>query len=127
MWYEYVDKNRFLLNLYNSIPILANVGIHELKLSEEGDRLTLKFDMPQYADNPPKKWIEANYNRTIVELDFFCIKEICLNTVNRDYKGDIEISKQNDGFLHLDIHGNVQVHLIAEACLLQSVTGYFYE
>jgi hypothetical protein len=95
MWYEFIDKNRFLLNLYNSVPSLLNVDIQQLNISDTGDRVTLKFNMPYYADNPPKKWIDANYNATVVQLDFFCAKEINFKSSNGKYHGNIEICKDN--------------------------------
>ncbi|MCB2355757.1 Imm50 family immunity protein [Clostridium estertheticum] len=127
MWYEYIDKNRFLLNLYNSIPSLIDVDIHQLNISDTGDRVTLKFNMPYYADNPPKKWVDSKYNTTVVELDFFCAKEISFKSTNGNYHGDIQICKDSDGLIHLDILGNMEVHLIAEACLMQAIDGYCYE
>lgn len=127
MWYEFIDRNRFLLNLYNSVPLLLNVDIQQLHILDNGDRVTLKFNMPYYADNPPKKWIDANYNTTVVQLDFFCTKEINFKSINGKYSGNIEICKDHDGFIHLDIQGGVEVHLIAEASLIQSIDGYYHE
>jgi Immunity protein 50 len=72
MWYEFIDKNRFLLNLYNSVPSLLNVDIQQLNISDIGDRVTLKFNMPYYADNPPKKWIDANYNNSSATRFLLC-------------------------------------------------------
>ena len=70
MWHESLDKNVFISNLYNEIPELKNVRIAQIKIVDEGDRVTLVFDMPYFADKPPKKWIDAGYNTTIVYLDF---------------------------------------------------------
>lgn len=127
MWYELIDKNRFLLNLYNPVPSLLNVDIQQLSITDEGDRVSLKFIMPYYADNPPKKWIDAKYNATVVHLDFFGVKDINLKATNRKYNGNIEIYKDNYGLINLEIQGGIEVYLIAEACLLQSIDGYCHE
>lgn len=124
MWYEFIDKNKFLLKLYNSIPLLLNVDIQQLDLSDYGSRITLKFNMPNYADNPPKKWIDANYNTAMIQLDFFCVRKINFKSSDRKYYGNIEIYKDIDSFIYLDIQGSIELHLIAEACVLQSIEGY---
>lgn len=107
-----------MLSLYKSVPSLINVDIHQLNILDRGDRLTLKFNMPYYTDNQPKKWIDSKYNTTVIELDFFCIKEINFKSVNNNYHGDIEIYKDNDGLIHLNIQGSIEVYLTAEACLV---------
>lgn len=54
MWHEALDKNIAICNLYNKVPELKNVRIAEINILQEGDKVSIKFDMPSHADNPPK-------------------------------------------------------------------------
>src|SRR5699024_12716099 len=61
--------------------------------SNEGRKVTIEFDMPFYAENPPKKWMNLGFNSILVEVDFFDIHEIDLQSIESKYRADIEIYK----------------------------------
>lgn len=111
--------------IYTSVPTLKNLRIEKIEISREGDRVTLGFDLPFFADKPPKKWIERSYTTTFVELDFFDIQEVSIKARSNTYRGDIDISKdeQTDFFI-VNITGTVEVKIIAGSGLIQSVNGY---
>ena len=54
MWYNYLDNNKFLLTLYESVPMLLDVQITKLNISDSGNRITIALKMPCYPDYPPK-------------------------------------------------------------------------
>ncbi|MCY8116743.1 immunity 50 family protein [Bacillus spizizenii] len=123
MWHEALDKNIAICNLYNEVPELKNVRIAEINILQEGDKVSIKFDMPSHADNPPKKWNILSYNTTIVEIDLFEIKEISIKSLSRNYSGNIEIEKIDED-IEVNITGTVEAKIIAVTGLVQSVGGY---
>jgi hypothetical protein len=123
MWYNNLDKNFFIKNLYKDIPKMINTRIDKINIHNQGDRISISFDMPYFADNPPKKWIEANYNTVCVHLDFFDIKNIELTSKERTYIGNIDIKKEDD-YLIINISGSVQACITAGGGMIQSVTAY---
>ncbi|WP_252231574.1 MULTISPECIES: hypothetical protein [unclassified Clostridium] len=54
MWYDCLDNNKFLRTLYNSVPMLGEVQITKLAISDSGNRITIAFKMPFYPESPPK-------------------------------------------------------------------------
>lgn len=124
MWYDCLDNNKFLLTLYESVPILVDVQITKLAISDSGNRITIAFKMPFYPDSPPKKWKERNYNSVIVEFDFFSISTLNINTNTNYYIGNIEIKRTESELIDITISGNIDVQFQAEAGLIQSVEGY---
>ena len=76
MWYDLLDNNIYITKLYNKVPNLVDIKINEMNILEEGDKVRIVFDLSSYADNPPKKWIQSEYNTTVVEIDLFEIQEI---------------------------------------------------
>ena len=124
MWYEGLERNFFISKLYSQIPELVNVRIYSLKILDEGDRITLSFDMPLYADKPPEKWVNQGYNKVFVEIDFFDVHELWFKSDERRYRGDVKIVQDTGGMFTVEINGTVQAKIKASVGVLQSVNGY---
>ena len=112
------------MNLYNEIPQLTNVRISQIKILDEGDRVSLIFDMPYFADRPPKKWMALGYNTAIVQLDFFEVKEVMIKSNSSTYRGSIEIVKEKDDTILVNVLGSVEAKIKAGIGIIQSVEGY---
>ena len=124
MWYESLEKNLFIKNLYSEIPELNNVRIDAIRMVDEGRKITLNFIMPFYADKPPVKWAGLGYNAVFVELDFFDAQELCLKSNKDKFKGNISIEKNEEGKFIVDISGSFEMKLVADYGMIQSVSGY---
>ncbi|WP_353847555.1 Imm50 family immunity protein [Clostridium sp. CMCC3677] len=123
-WYDCLDNNKFLITLYNSVPMLGEVQITKLAISDSGNRITIAFKMPFYPESPPKKWKERNYNSAMLELDFFAISMLNINANTNYYIGNIEIKRTENQLIDITISGNINVQFQAESGLIQSVEGY---
>ncbi|WP_041964384.1 Imm50 family immunity protein [Mesobacillus selenatarsenatis] len=125
MWYEHFTDNKFISMIYTKVPTLKNLRIEKIEISREGDRLTVGFDLPFFADKPPKKWIEGRYTTTFVELDFFDIQEVSIKASSNTYRGDIDICKdEQTDLLIVNITGTVEAKIIAGSGIIQTVNGY---
>ncbi|MDQ0271295.1 Imm50 family immunity protein [Cytobacillus purgationiresistens] len=127
MWYEALERNNFLVNLYNKLPELEDVRISEINIHDEGRIVAIRFDMPRYAERPPEKWEDLGNNTVCVRVDLSAVKEITLNSGSSDYKGNIEIFKNDPESIIVKITGTVNALIKAESGFIQSVTGYFNE
>ncbi|WP_165861098.1 hypothetical protein [Paenibacillus paeoniae] len=57
MWYEVLERNYFLVSLYEQVPELKDVRIAEVNILDEGRVVAVNFDMPYYAkDHPRSGW-----------------------------------------------------------------------
>ncbi|MBD5798655.1 hypothetical protein BHU24_23950 [Bacillus pseudomycoides] len=124
MWYSNLEGNRFISNLYNEAPSLLDVRIVAVKIEDEGKKISINFNMPKFADNPPKKWKDLNYNTVFVQLDFFDVQELTLKSSNDKYRGDINIELDKDGNFNINISGSVCMNIKADYGIIQSVSGY---
>ncbi|MBZ4222686.1 Imm50 family immunity protein [Bacillus wiedmannii] len=124
MWYSNLEGSRFISNLYNEAPSLSDVRIVAVKIEDEGKKISVNFNIPKFADNPPKKWEDLNYNTVFVQLDFFDIQELTLKSSNNKYRGDINIELDKDGKFNINILGSVCMNLKADYGIIQSVSGY---
>ncbi|MDE5778059.1 MAG: immunity 50 family protein [Lachnospiraceae bacterium] len=124
MWLDFLDKNRFLLSLYNEIPDLKKVEILQFRIDCDRNNVELVFVMPRYGDNPPEKWKEKNCNLVLVEIDFVAIKNLKFKLNCSNYIGDIDIFVDEKGLVNLSIKGDINVSLLAELGFIQKVEGY---
>lgn len=125
MWHEDLDGNVFLSNLYNEVPPLLDVRIVAIKVEDEGRKISISFNMPKFADNPPRKWGDLNYNTVFVELAFYDLQELVIKSLgNEKYRGDIRIENDNEDKLNINISGAVDMGLKADFGKIQSVSGY---
>jgi hypothetical protein len=125
VWYDVLERNNFLVSLYNKLPELKNVRIAEMNIHDEGRIISIKFDMPYYAERPPKKWVELGDNTVSVRIDLSAVQEINLNSGSSDYRADIEILKDESELIVVRITGTVNALIKADSGFVQSVTGYF--
>ena len=89
MWYDGIDRNTFIKQIYTKVPELLNVRIDAISLKRDGTEVSVVFDMPVYPDNPPEKW---NGNNTVsIEISFFVISEFKLEMKDRYMYGNIDI------------------------------------
>ena len=124
MWSDYLQKNRFLISLYDNMPILNNVRITQFRVSCDGNRVELVFDMPIYANNQPRKWEEHKCDTVIVQIDFESIENLDFKLKCTNYIGDIDIYVDKNKKLNLNIRGDIEVNLLAELGFIQKVEGY---
>jgi len=124
MWFEILDGNRFIINLYVKVPELKNVRIEGIKIHNEGRKVTIEFDMPFYAEIPPKRWMNLGFNSILVEVNFFDIHEINLQSIESKYRADIKIYKDEIDLINMKISGSLNAFIKADTGIIQSVRGY---
>src|SRR5690625_439171 len=124
MWHKHLDNNYIISKLYDEVPEIINTEILHIQVNHEGDKLTILFMMPKYADNPPEKWNSLSYNSAIVELDFYEVEELSLTYNGKEFmSGDIKIELNDNELLDVSISGTVDVSFKAYAGLIQFVKG----
>lgn len=123
MWYEYIDNVIFLKKLYCQVPELVHVQIDKISLEDEGTKVAIVFDMPNFADNIPEKWHNLGYNSLCIEVDFWYIYDFQMSKNHLLMNGDISINKEDD-LIHVFIKGTVNCQFKAECAIIQKVSGY---
>jgi len=122
MWCDNLANTIFLRKLYKEVPALEDVRIASVVAGDEGNRISVVFDMPKYADHPPEKW--EGCNTAIVETDFCGITKFHINTTSNTYRGDIRIEKNAEGLLEVSVKGNLELDITAEFGMIQNVRAY---
>ena len=124
MWHRVLERNQFISRLYHEVPKLINVRIVGIKITDEGRRVSLHFNMPKFAENPPAKWKISGYNTVFVELDFFDIQELKVSYSKENLMGNIILEKNEQDKFKVRISGAVNMELVADIGIIQTVSGY---
>jgi len=125
MWYDILSDNVFIKKLYNKVPELTDVRIFEMNIQNEGNKISITFDLPYYADYPPQKWINLKHNTVIVRVDFFLIHELNMQASSYDFfRGNIEMFLDENKLVNVKISGSLKANFIANSGLIQYVKAY---
>src|SRR5690625_1019051 len=127
MWHKVINENKFISLLYDEVPELINVNIINVKLEDQGRKVSLLFVMPEYADHPPKKWHRLKYNSIVVELNFFDVNDLSFTSTNKDLSGDISIESNDHNTLNTHLSVTLTLNLKASGRLIQKMEGYIDE
>ncbi|ULO08510.1 hypothetical protein H1230_06800 [Paenibacillus sp. 19GGS1-52] len=132
MWADELDEHQqiFLESLFDTVPQLNSVSIIELKI-EYGDSVSIRFDLPEYAENPPQKWTSQGYNTVQIQLDFSEVIniDIQLNRSSNINKliNNIEIYKDKEEIINIKLDGSFKGIITAKYGFIQSIQGYINE
>lgn len=124
MWHKVLERNQFISSLYQEVPKLINVRIVAIKITDEGRRVSINFNMPKFADNAPSKWHNSGYNTVFIELDFFDVEEFSVSYCKENLRGTINIEKNEEDKFNVVISGFVNMNLVAHIGMIQAVSGY---
>ncbi|MGW6395867.1 Imm50 family immunity protein [Streptomyces sp. NPDC055103] len=76
-------------------PELVSVPLHAVDLNREGPTLSLRFDMPTFPENPPKKWAAQGFNTVQVTLTLGGVRNVSLSGFTADPVVDVAMSAGN--------------------------------
>ncbi len=125
MWKEIAKKDKFLQSLYYEIPCLNNILIYDFNINRLYNDINIRFSLPLFADKPPKKWVQNEFNTVMIELKFCVIKDLeikCDGGVNTFC--NIDIQEETDGLYMINLSGDIVSNFKAEECMVLRANGY---
>lgn len=98
-------------------PSLTDVEVHDLLLGRDGPSLLVRFDLPDYPAEPPRKWVEAEANRVQLRLRAVEVRALTVNGVGWATATAMTLQPE-DGAVRLRLGG-------ADTCL-DALVGWVY-
>lgn len=123
MWYEKVDNIQFLHRLYNDIPNLKGIILHDLCVYEQGDKVTILFELPRLPDKMPIKWEKNKYNTIICKIDFYNVLKFSVFINNKLRISNIDLEKDVEKII-IKIDGSINALIEAKYAMIQKIDGY---
>lgn len=91
-----IDKKQINSIYGDELPSLERTDLHEVIFHRDGPKITLRFNLDKYPNNPPKKWVMQEFNTAQVQLTLLDVKDVTLSGwVGTNYIVDIHVEKCN--------------------------------
>ncbi|GDY34055.1 Imm50 family immunity protein [Gandjariella thermophila] len=127
-WLDLLEDAASVRSIYNDqSPALDPIRLHEISLHTDGGRATLRFDLPEYPESPPKKWRLQGFNTVQVELMLIEIRELSLRGWNSAIDGRMSLARESDGVRVTMSTDSVRIDIKAAWATVVKVAAYLSE
>jgi len=116
-----VENDAFITGLYGALPKFECVNIHQINLNWDGPRANIIFDLNDFPDNPPRKWM--GFNTVQLEITAFPLLEVGVGRYSSGNICNINIEKK-DNIFFLRITGDSEVNIVASSVCVNKVSAY---
>lgn len=128
-WPNLLTDSKSIDRIYgNETPSLTSVDLHELIFHRDGPRISLRFDLPDYPTNPPKKWLSNGFNTTQLCLELLDVHFSELSGWTKtSYISDIDLSKE-ENHVKIEIKSDsFTMSAKAKFAYISNISGYLKE
>lgn len=126
LWTDYLISSKYIDSIYHeNKPNLNNVDIHEIIFHRDGPKVSIRMNLNEYPENPPKKWLFQKFNTVQLTLALIDIKEVSMSGwVDTNYIADVKIDKIDEGVC-VNLTGiNLNLMVRASYIDVESIVAY---
>ena len=124
-WIDHLNNKLPIKSIYSLAPSLVNVRLHEVRLHQDGPRVSLRLDLNEFPDNPPRKWVAGKFNRAQLTLVLIGIDDFQMTGWNLNNIGELMIDGCSVG-IHLKFSGPcLGINCTAQFVEVEKISGYF--
>lgn len=125
-WLSLLPNPTFMKMLFDEPPSLQGFNLLEVRLDRGGPTISLRGDIREFADHPPRKW-NADANSVQVTLEVYGLQYVRVEGWKTQNFVDIEIEElsKNPPLVRLVAH-NDEIHVEAKGLGLDvsDITAY---
>ncbi|MGV9319727.1 Imm50 family immunity protein [Streptomyces sp. NPDC003660] len=104
-------------------PPLSSVRIREVSLREDGPTVVLRFDLPVFPNEAPKKWVTQGFNTVQLEISFSGIRSLVIEGLGTEVVADVALS-EGDGVTLVVASSAMRVEAVAQTAFLSNISAY---
>ena len=126
-WTNLLLDSTSLKNFFCHEPLLEGITLFEINLRRDEPNCEMRFTLPEFPSNPPKKWQTSGFNRIQVTLQLISVARIELTGWSVDNVGNMTIEK-NDELITIEFRRIDSVFICeSEFINLSKISGYQQE
>lgn len=123
-WTQHLGNKLPIEAVYSQTPSLRNVRLHEIRLHQDGPQVSLRLDLNEFPDKPPRRWTAEGFNRAQLTLVLIDVSKFEMEGWNRDNIGDLAI-EERDGNVCLElVSESVRIVCCAKFLEVEKLSGY---
>jgi hypothetical protein len=123
-WTKLLTDAIYVQRIYSRPPDLSKVSLYEAVLDRDASMLKLRFDVYDYPDKPPEKWIARRFNCVQFTLVVIDISKLYITGWMHDIIGCIKIEKIDSGVRVMFSSEGVRIECEGRFLSLSKVTGF---
>ncbi len=124
-WVDLLDRAEFLRILFAEAPSLHLVRVFEIDLHQDGPRVHVTFELNEFPEKPPPKWLKWGANQVQVRLMGVGVRDLELRGWTANNIATIEIvSGTPDGVLFTATGVGFQFRGVFDQIFVDNVTAY---
>lgn len=111
--------------LFPKAPSLHCARVFEVVLHQDGPRALIRFDLNEFPEQPPTKWMQSHANKVQVRLMCIGIRELEIRGWSANNIADIEILAAGSDGVRIVVDGaGFHFEAIFEHVAIDSVSAY---
>ena len=123
-WADYLsDFNKLKAIFGDKPPSLKDVDLHDVVLDRDGPKVILRFDVSEFPEAPPTKWLVSGFNRVQLKLMVLGIQDLSIQGWGTRCRCDISISFDDKRIL-LEIDDVIKIRIEGDHLLLEGINAY---
>ena len=124
-WTNHLGNKLPVESIYSKAPSLDQLRLHEVRLHQDGPRISLRLDLNEFPDKPPKKWIAGKFNQAQLTLVLIDIDSFRMDGWGLSNIGELSL-KDCDAGVHLQFNGaSTQIDCTAQFLEVEKISGYY--
>lgn len=109
------------------LPTTRGVVVHEVVVSRDGPTVSVRFDLAEFPDKAPPKWVKALANTVQVTLAVDGVDELTLSGASNGILGDLELAQDDAGVTLTFVGEGVQLCVHGRFTLTERISAYRQE
>ena len=106
------------------VPTLDGIDLHEVTLHRDGPRVQLRFDLREFPEQPPKKWVSGGFNRVQLRLMALGVQTFSIEGLQSNMKLNLRLEEDGSMRRISASNGLVRLDLTADAVVIEGISAY---
>ncbi len=123
-WVSFLSNSKPIESVYSEPPPLTDVRLHEVRLHQDGPRLSLRIELGSYPLDPPQHWLSAKCNRVQITLMVIGVTNLSLGGWSTDNVGDIEFGRDGHGLTLSLLRSQMQLACNGDFLEVEKLSAY---
>lgn len=126
-WADHLIPNtRRLDRYYRDNPELVGVTVRSFRLQREGPVITLRIDLPRFADRPPEEWVAAGLNRVQCRVAFIAVDDVVVTGLRLPTVATVRLARRPPHRIAVEVAGEGlrAAFTAADAVRLSAVSAF---
>ena len=123
-WTQLLTDAIYVQRIYSHPPDLSRVSHYEAVLDRDASMLKLRFDVYDYPDRPPEKWIASRFTCVQFTLDVIELSKLHIAGWMHEIIGCVRIEKIDSGVRVIFSSERVKIECEGGFLSLSKITGF---